>query len=82
MWHLKLKVMAATGAASVFFGAMFRFCARYWSRDINGVTDPEMRLNIIEAGTWVIVFGIIVMALALNRWVAGDPEKSKSATQT
>ena len=77
MWQLKLKVMAAIGAASVFLGTLVRFCEVSWSRD---VADLQTRLGITEAATWAIAFGILVLALALNRWVAGDPEKS--ATQS
>jgi hypothetical protein len=75
MWSMKLRIMFAIGATSSIFGVVIRYCAKFWSKDINGIADPDMRLNIIEAGTWGIAFGLLVLALILNRWVAGDPEK-------
>lgn len=80
MWNLKLKVMASIGAFSIAGGVLLRFLAKHWSRDNSGTTDYEAIIKIVEAGTWAIFFGIIVLALALNQWVSGDPKRDTSAT--
>ena len=85
MWHLKLKTMFITGLLAVAFGVCVRLAADSWSRDI--VTDSSPTFTsvrhfdtdryrfFLELGTWLIGFGLILVALAMNQWVTGEPTR-------
>ena len=86
MWYFKLKAMFISGLIAVAFGACVRLGADSWSRDI--VTDSFPTFTSVrhfdteryrffqELGTWLIGFGLILAALAMNQWVSGEPTRS------
>ncbi len=90
MWYLKLKLMAFVGLLAIVFGVSVRIGADSWSRDVVTESSPTFtsvrhfdkdRYQFFqESGTWLIGFGLVVLALALNQWVSGEPTRSNSAT--
>lgn len=84
MWWFKLKIMFWSGLFAIGGGIGLRAGADGWSRDIVVKDEPGIRIVrdfdsaqfrfITEAGTWMIGFGVLTLALVLNQWVSGEPK--------
>ena len=91
MWWLKLKTAFWVGLFAVGGGAILRAGANEWSRNVTssgpGYTsftafDTSRYDFIRETGAWSIGFGLLVLALCVNQWVAGDPEKLSASPKS